>query len=114
MNTRQRLAAAAVAAFAALSGTAAFAQEATSDAWMQAPVSASRADVQQALKQARADGSIRFGAAGYLEKLNSTRSRDAVRAEVLAARQSGELAAINGEVYAYVPERAAQFARASR
>ena len=37
--------------------------------------------------QPSADGSIRFSRAGYIETLQSTKSRDAVKAETLAARQ---------------------------
>lgn len=114
MNTRQRLASAAIAAVAAFAGTAAFAQEATSDAWMNAASTKTRAEVHAELQQARADGSIRFSRAGYIETLQSTKSRDAVKAETLAARRSGELAHINAEVYGYEPSLATVLARAGR
>ncbi len=114
MNTRQRLASVAIAAVAAFSGTAAFAQEATSDAWMNAASTKTRAEVQAELQQARADGSIRFSRAGYIETLKSTKSRDAVTAETLAARSTGELAHINAEVYGYVPAQAPMLASVSR
>lgn len=105
MKTRQRfaqgLASAAITAVAALAGTAAFAQEATSDTWMNAASAKTRAEVQAELQQARADGSIRFSRAGYIETLKSTKTREAVKAETLAARRSGELQHINAEVYGY-------------
>ena len=114
MNTRQRLASVAIAAVAAFSGAAAFAQEATSDAWMNAASTKTRAEVQAELQQARADGSIRFSRAGYIETLTSTKSRDAVKAETLAARSTGELAHINAEVYGYEQVQAPVLARAGR
>ena len=114
MNTRQRLASVAIAAVAAFSGTAAFAQEATSDAWMNAASTKSRADVTAELQQARADGSIRFSRAGFIEALQSGKSRDAVKAETMAARRSGELEHINAEVYGYEPALAPVLARAGR
>lgn len=114
MNTRQRLASVAIAAVAAFSGTAAFAQEATSDAWMSAASTQSRADVLTALQKARADGSIRFSRAGFIESLQSSKSREAVKAETLAARRSGELEHINAEVYGYVPAQAPMLASVSR
>lgn len=114
MNTRQRFASVAIAAVAAFAGTAAFAQEATSDAWMNAASTKTRAEVQAELQQARADGSIRFSRAGYFETLQSTKSRDAVKAETMAARSSGELQHINAEVYGYEQVLAPVLARAGR
>ena len=114
MNTRQRFASVAIAAVAAFAGTAAFAQEATSDAWMNAASTKTRAEVQAELQQARADGSIRFSRAGYIETLQSTKSRDAVKAETLAARSSGELQHINAEVYGYEQVLAPVLASAGR
>lgn len=114
MNTRQRLASVAIAAFAAMAGTTAFAQEATSDAWMNAASTKTRAAVQAELKQARADGSIRFASAGYMEKLASTKTREAVKAETLAARASGELQHINAPVYGFEPVQATVLTTARR
>jgi hypothetical protein len=100
----------------AVFGTAASAQEATADTWIgQAATHKSRADVRSELAQARADGSIRAGAADYdfVGRSVSAKSREQVRAELLAARASGELAAINAEVYGYTPMPAAALAKAA-
>ena len=101
-------------AFALLGATSAFAQEATSDTWQQVQATKSRAEVQAELLQARKDGSIKFGSAGYIEPLKSVRSRAEVRAEVAQARASGELDAINGEVYGFQPQPAVRLARNAR
>jgi hypothetical protein len=114
MNTRQRLASVVIATVAAFAGTAAVAQEATSDAWMTSPSTTTRAQVQAELQQARADGSIRFARAGYIETLKVSTSRDAVKADTLAARRSGELQHINGEVYGFEPVLSPVLARAAR
>jgi len=97
MNRKHLIAAVAVAAF----GSAAFAQEATPDTWTQVPSTASAAQVRADLVQARKDGTIKFGGAGYMEKLASAKSRDALRAEVESARRSGELDAIDAEAHAF-------------
>lgn len=114
MNTRQRFASLAIAAVAAFAGTTAFAQEATSDAWMNVTSIKTTAQVQAELQQARADGSIRFSRAGYIETLQSTKSREAVKTETLAARSTGELSHINGEVYGYEQVLAPVLAHAGR
>lgn len=95
-----------VAALAIIGSTAAFAQEATSDAWMNAAATKSRAQVAAELAQARADGTTKAWSAGYIEKLKVSKTRAEVVSETLAARQSGELEAINGEVYAFNPQAA--------
>ena len=87
-------------ALAAL-GTAAFAQEATPDTWTQVQSTKSVEQVRAELAQARKDGTIKFGGAGYMEKLVSTKSRDDLRAEVQSARRSGELDAIDAEAHAF-------------
>ena len=87
----------------AIAGTSAFAQEATSDSWMQAQSTKSFDQVRAELVQARKDGSIKFGSAGYIEKVASVKSRDQLRADVAAARRSGELDAIDSEAYAFAP-----------
>ena len=87
-------------ALAAL-GTTAFAQEATPDTWTQAQSTKSVEQVRAELVQARKDGTIKFGGAGYMEKLASAKSRDALRAEVESARRSGELDAIDAEAHAF-------------
>lgn len=96
MNTRTLIA---IASFA-IAGSA-FAQEASSDAWMNAASTKSRAQVQAELKQARADGSMKTMSAGYLNPVLNAKSRDAVRAETLAAARSGELARIDAEAASF-------------
>jgi hypothetical protein len=90
-------------AILAVFGTAAIAQEATPDTWMNVSAEKSRAQVQAELAQARADGTIKATSVGYLPRLQSTKTREQVRAELLAARESGEYAAINAEASMHVP-----------
>ena len=73
MNTRTLITIAAFATFA-VSGSA-FAQEATSDAWMNAAATKKRAQVGVELQQARADGSIKAGSAGYFNSTSTKRPR---------------------------------------
>lgn len=82
----------------AFAGTA-FAQEATSDAWMGAAATKSRAEVQAELQAARAIGLTKAWSAGYMEKLNSTASRSDVALAARSARANGELDRINAEAY---------------
>ncbi len=77
MNRKQ-----AIALALAIAGTSAFAQEATSDIWMHAQSNKSFEQVRAELVQARKDGTIKFGSAGYMEKVASVKSRDQLRAEV--------------------------------
>ena len=102
-QTRQRFTIAAMAAASLLSAGAAFAQEATSDAWMQAASTKSRADVSAELVAARQSGLTKSWSAGYMEPVRSHALRATVRASTLQAMQSGELAAINAEVYSFTP-----------
>ena len=97
MNRKHLIAAVAVAAF----GSTAFAQEATPDTWTQVQSTQSVEQVRAELAQARKDGTIKFGGAAYMEKLASVKSRDALRAEVEAARRTGELDAIDAEAHAF-------------
>lgn len=99
MNART-LIALATFAVAASAGNA-FAQEATPDGWSDVVSTKTRAQVMAELKQARADGSIKAGGAGYLNPIVSQKSRADVRGEVLAAARSGELARIDAEAYAF-------------
>jgi hypothetical protein len=82
-------------------GSAAFAQEASSIDWQYQPVKASRAEVIATLQHARKNGGMAFAKAGYIEPAASLRNRAAVKAETEVARETGELAAINAEVYAF-------------
>jgi hypothetical protein len=86
----------------ALIGAApAFAQEATSDAWMDIASSKSRAEVQTELQQARASGLTRSWSAGYIEPMKAGKTRAEVVSATLAARASGELEQIGAEAYAF-------------
>ena len=98
MNTRTLI------AFATLSfaaAGAAVAQEATSDAWMQAAATTSRAQVTTELAQARADGSIKAVSAGYMPTLKASQPRADVVAATMAALRNGEIDRIDSEAYAF-------------
>ena len=56
-----------------------------------------RAEVRQALEQARRDGTMKVFRSGYVGEVTSQRSRAEVMAEVRHARDTGELAALNAE-----------------
>lgn len=83
-----------------------FAQEATPDTWMQTASTQTREQVRAEAAQARrpAAGANVF-ADGYIESLPVARTRLQVRAEVIAARNSGELAAINSEAHDFAAVR---------
>ncbi len=101
-NTRHLLAIAAIAATSLLSSGAVFAQEATPDTWLQtAHSSKSRADVSAELFAARQSGLTKSWSAGYMEPLRSHALRAEVRAQTVQAIRSGELKAINAEVYTF-------------
>jgi hypothetical protein len=97
MNATRSLSA--LALLIAVSG-AALADDPTPDTYRDmAPSGKTRAEVQAELQQARLDGSIKVWSNQYnpLTVAKSLRSREAVRAEVIAARNAGELNALNGE-----------------
>lgn len=103
-NTRQVLAIAAIAAASLLSAGTAFAQEATPDTWLSAAQSTkSRADVSAELFAARKAGLTRAWSAGYMEPVRSHALRAEIKAQTVQAIASGELKAINAEVYSYQP-----------
>jgi Domain of unknown function (DUF4148) len=113
MKAHSLIAAAAFATIALGATSAALAQEATVEP-VQAVAQAStltRADVLADLAKARADGSIRFSRAGYIEPMRSSQPREAVVAAIRVAAKTGELQAINSEVYAYSPSPALVVAR---
>jgi hypothetical protein len=89
----------------AVVGISAGAQEATTDTWTRVTPVKSVEQVRSELAQARKDGTIKFGSAGYMEKLASNKSRGEVREETIASRNSGELSAIGGEAHAFAPTR---------
>jgi hypothetical protein len=70
-------------------------------------VQKTRAQVFAELAQARADGTIAAGSAGYdfVAAHDASKSRDQVLAELQRARASGALDAIDVEAWAYVPVR---------
>ena len=109
--TKQLIAASAFA----LLGTGAFAQEATPDTWLQAAQSTkTRAEVSAELAAARASGLTKAWSAGYMEPVRSHALRAEVRARTLQAIQSGELKAINAEVYDFRPASPAAGTLAAR
>jgi hypothetical protein len=97
MNRKQLFA----VALALAGTTSVFAQEATSDSWQQVAAGKSVEQVRAELAQARKDGTIRSWSAGYIEKIQSVKSRDQVRADAAAALRSGEVDAINEEAHAF-------------
>jgi hypothetical protein len=105
-HTRQLLAVAAVAAASLFSAGAAFAQEATPDTWLQVQSTKSRADVSAELFAARQSGLTKAWSAGYMEPVRSSALRATVKASTLQAIASGEMKAINAEVYSFVPAAA--------
>ena len=109
-HTRQLLAVAAIAAASLLSAGAAFAQEATPDTWLQVQSTKSRADVQAELVAARQSGLTKAWSAGYMEPVRSSALRATVKASTLQAIASGELKAINAEVYSFTPAATANLA----
>jgi hypothetical protein len=62
-----------------------------SEAWMNAPSTKSRADLQAEVAKARSDGSMAIWAEGYIEPMKSTRSRAQVLVEVAEGRAKGEV-----------------------
>ena len=105
----------AISAASLLAAGTAFAQEATPDTWMQASVSSkTRADVQAELVAARASGLINAWSAGYIEPVRSQLVRAEVRAATLRAVASGEVKAINAEVYSFAPAASVRVAQAGR
>jgi uncharacterized protein YdbL (DUF1318 family) len=92
-------------ALALLGSGAAFAQEASSDAWMQAAMSQSRTQVQAELQQARKDGTVRATSAGYMTPFKPVATRAQVRFELTNARVNGQLDAIDAEAQAFVTPR---------
>jgi H+/gluconate symporter-like permease len=90
-----------VAAMAAAFG--ARAQEATPEPVRATLSTTSRAEVQQQLAAARADGTIAAVSAGYdfARRMVATKSRAQVHTELLAARAGDELVAINREAHEF-------------
>lgn len=105
----------ALSAIALLGTGAAFAQEATSDAWMQtAQSSTTRADVSAELAAARQSGLTKAWSAGYMEPVRNSALRAEVRAQTLQAIASGELREINATVHGGSPAAPMQLAQAAK
>ena len=113
-HTRQLLTIAAIAAASLLSAGAALAQEATPDTWLQVQSTKSRADVSAELFAARQSGLTKAWSAGYMEPVRSHALRAEVRANTLQAIASGEVRAINAEVYGGVPAGALRLSQVNR
>ena len=113
MNAIQSLIAA-IALTAAAAGSA-IAQEATPDNWLQSVQSTkSRADVSAELMAARKAGLTKAWSAGYMEPVRNSALRAEVRARTLQAIQSGEVNAINAEVYGYLPAGSMKLSQAAK
>ncbi len=113
-RTRQLLTVAAIAAASLLSAGAALAQEATPDTWLQVQSTKSRAAVSTELVAARQSGLTKAWSAGYMEPVRHSALRAEVRANTLQAIASGEVRAINAEVYSGVPAGALRLSQAQR
>ena len=113
-HTRQLLTIAAIAAASLLSAGAALAQEATPDTWMQVQSTKSRADVSAELFAARQSGLTKAWSAGYMEPVRSHALRAEVRANTLQAIASGEVRAINAEVYSGAPSSTLRLSQVNR
>ncbi len=108
--TKQFIAASTIAL---LSTGAAFAQEATPDTWLQAAqATKSRAEVSTELTAARASGLTKAWSAGYMEPVRSHALRAEVKAATVQAIHTGELKAINAEVYGYSPAASVRVSQA--
>src|SRR4051794_24060446 len=81
-------------------GAGAYAQEATSDAWMKVLSTTSREAVQQDLHQTKLEGLIP-GEVHKFVAMQSSQSRADVRASLNASKISGELGVLQAEVYSF-------------
>lgn len=105
MNTTQSFF---IAALSILLNGPVLAQEATPDTWISATSSASRAQIARELAQAERDGTIHAVSIGYdfvKHSHTGTLTRAEVRAQLDAARASGELASIDSLVPAMSARR---------
>ncbi len=96
MNAKQ-LIALTIAMPTALIGSAAFAQEASSDAWMKAASTQTRAEVQADIAKARANGTLVLGGEATLfasPPAAPSKSREQVRAEARNPAQRKLIAAL--------------------
>lgn len=104
-----------IAAAALFSAGSVFAQEASSDSWMRAGLGGkTRAEVSTELAAARQSGLSRAWSAGYFEPVSTRLLRAQVKASTQQAIASGELKAINAEVYSFTPVAAQKLAQATK
>ena len=104
-----------IAAAALLSAGSVFAQEATPDTWMNAGLSGkTRAEVSTELAAARKSGLTKSWSAGYMEPVQTRLLRAQVKSTTLQAVNSGEVKAINAEVYSFTPVAAQKVAQAAK
>ena len=114
-STKQVFAVSAIAALSLLGAGTAFAQEATPDTWLQATHSTkSRAQVSAELSAARQSGQTDAWALGYIVPVRSVALRAEVKAQTAQAIRSGELRAINAEVYSDTPAVAMRLSLAGK
>ena len=113
-TSQQLLAVAAITTASLLSAGASFAQEATPDTWLQSAVSTkSMAEVAAELATARQSGLTEAWSDGYIEPQLGSLPRAEVKARTVQALASGEVDAINAQVYSFTPAGAARSSQAS-
>lgn len=104
-----------IAAAALLSAGSVLAQEATPDTWMNAGLNGkSRAEVSTELAAARKSGLTKSWSAGYIEPVQSHLMRAQVKSTTQQAINSGEVKAINAEVYSFTPVATQKLAQAGK
>ena len=104
-----------IAAAALFSAGSVFAQEATSDSWMRAgPGGKTRAEVSAELAAARQSGLTKSWSEGYFEPVPTRLLRAQVKASTQQAITSGEVKAINAEVYRFTPVAPQKLAQATK
>ena len=105
----------AIAATALLSAGSVLAQEATPDTWMNAGLSGkTRAEVSTELAAARKSGLTKSWSAGYIEPVQSRLMRAQVETSTQQAIVSGEVKAINAEVYSFTRVAAQSLTQATK
>ena len=115
MTFNQSLITVAAITAALLSTTSVFAQEATPDTWMNAGLSGKRrAEVSTELAAARKRVLTESWSAGYIEPVQSRPMRAQVETSTQQAIVSGEVKAINAEVYSFTRVAAQSLTQATK
>ena len=115
MTFNQSLITVAAITAALLSTTSDFAQEATPDTWMNAGLSGKRrAEVSTELAAARKSVLTESSSAGYIEPVQSRPMRAQVETSTRQAIVSGEVKAINAEVYSFTRVAAQSLTQATK